>query len=69
MALVATGLAALLGISLGMIAGYRGAKTDTFISRLIDIVLSMPVLLLGHGLASVCSISANAASAAPSSPA
>ena len=42
-----------------MIAGYRGAKTDTFISRLIDIVLSMPVLLLAIGLASVCSISAN----------
>ena len=58
-ALVATGLAALLGVSLGMIAGYRGARTDTFISRLIDIVLSMPVLLLAIGLASVCSISAN----------
>jgi peptide/nickel transport system permease protein len=58
-ALVATGLAALLGISLGMIAGYRGGKTDTFVSRLIDIVLSMPVLLLAIGLASVCSISPN----------
>jgi peptide/nickel transport system permease protein len=58
-ALVATGLAALLGVSLGMIAGYRGGKTDIVISRLIDIVLSMPVLLLAIGLASVCSISAN----------
>jgi peptide/nickel transport system permease protein len=58
-ALLATGLAALLGISLGMIAGYRGGKTDTFISRLIDIVLSMPVLLLAIGVASVCSISPN----------
>jgi peptide/nickel transport system permease protein len=56
-ALVATGLAALLGISLGMIAGYRGGKTDILISRLIDIVLSMPVLLLAIGVASVCSIS------------
>jgi peptide/nickel transport system permease protein len=58
-ALVATGLATLLGVSLGMIAGYRGGKTDIFISRLIDIVLSMPVLLLAIGLASVCSISPN----------
>ena len=58
-ALVATGLAALLGVSLGMIAGYRGGTTDTFVSRLIDIVLSMPVLLLAIGLASVCSISPN----------
>ena len=58
-ALVATGLAAVIGIALGMIAGYRGGKTDTLISRLIDIVLSMPVLLLAIGLASVCSISPN----------
>jgi peptide/nickel transport system permease protein len=58
-ALVATGLAALIGISLGMIAGYRGGKTDTFISRLVDIVLSLPVLLLAIGVASVCSISPN----------
>jgi peptide/nickel transport system permease protein len=58
-ALVATGLAAVIGIALGMIAGYRGGKTDTFISRLVDIVLSLPVLLLAIGVASVCSISPN----------
>jgi peptide/nickel transport system permease protein len=58
-ALIATGLAAVIGIALGMIAGYRGGKTDTFISRLVDIVLSLPVLLLAIGVASVCSISAN----------
>jgi peptide/nickel transport system permease protein len=58
-ALLATGLAAIIGIALGMIAGYRGGKTDTFISRLVDIVLSLPVLLLAIGVASVCSISAN----------
>ena len=58
-ALIATGLAAIIGISLGMIAGYRGGKTDTFISRLVDIVLSLPVLLLAIGVASVCSISPN----------
>ena len=58
-ALIATGLAAIIGIALGMIAGYRGGKTDTLISRLVDIVLSLPVLLLAIGLASVCSISPN----------
>ena len=58
-ALIATGLAAIIGIGLGMIAGYRGGKTDTFISRLVDIVLSLPVLLLAIGVASVCSISPN----------
>ncbi|HKO86423.1 MAG TPA: ABC transporter permease, partial [Actinomycetota bacterium] len=58
-ALIATGLAAIIGIALGMIAGYRGGKTDTLISRLVDIVLSLPVLLLAIGVASVCSISPN----------
>jgi peptide/nickel transport system permease protein len=58
-ALIATGLAAIIGITLGMIAGYRGGKTDTLISRLVDIVLSLPVLLLAIGVASVCSISPN----------
>jgi peptide/nickel transport system permease protein len=58
-AILATGLAALIGVSLGMIAGYRGGKTDTFISRLVDIVLSMPYLLVAIGFASVCSISPN----------
>ena len=54
-----------------MIAGYYGGITDTFVSRLIDIVLSMPVLLLAIGLAaSVCSICRpTAAWAASSSPA
>jgi peptide/nickel transport system permease protein len=58
-AIVATGVAALIGVTLGMIAGYRGGRTDTFISRVVDIVLSMPVLLLAIGVASVCSISPN----------
>jgi peptide/nickel transport system permease protein len=58
-AIVATGVAAIVGIILGMIAGYRGGKTDTFISRLVDIVLSMPLLLIAIGMATVCSVSSN----------
>jgi ABC-type dipeptide/oligopeptide/nickel transport system permease subunit len=58
-AIVATGLAALIGVTLGMIAGFRGGKTDTFISRLVDIVLSMPLLVVAIGVASVCSVSSN----------
>jgi peptide/nickel transport system permease protein len=56
-AIVATGLATLIGVVLGMLAGYRGGITDTGISRLADIVLSMPILLFAIGLATVCSIS------------
>jgi peptide/nickel transport system permease protein len=58
-AIVATGVAAIVGIILGMIAGYRGGRTDTFISRLVDIVLSMPLLLIAIGMATVCSVSSN----------
>ena len=57
-ALVATGLAAVIGVSLGMIAGYRGGAVDTIISRAADIVLAMPILLFAIGIATVCSVTA-----------
>ena len=57
-AIVATGLATLVGIVLGMLAGFRGGAVDTFISRAADIVLSLPVLLFAIGIATVCSITA-----------
>jgi peptide/nickel transport system permease protein len=57
-ALGATGLATVFGVTVGMIAGYRGGAFDTLISRSADIVLSMPVILFAIGIASVCSITA-----------
>jgi peptide/nickel transport system permease protein len=57
-AFVATGLAAVIGVSLGMIAGYRGGAVDTIISRAADIVLAMPILLFAIGIATVCSVTA-----------
>jgi peptide/nickel transport system permease protein len=57
-AIVATGVAALIGVTVGMIAGYRGGVTDTVISRTADVVLSMPILLFAIGVATVCSITA-----------
>jgi peptide/nickel transport system permease protein len=57
-AIVATGLATLVGIILGMLAGFRGGAVDTVISRAADIVLSLPVLLFAIGIATVCSITA-----------
>jgi len=56
-ALLATGLAVLIGVSLGLFAGYYGGKVDTVVSRLVDIVLSLPILLLALGLAAACSLS------------
>ena len=57
-AFVATGLATIVGVSLGMLAGFRGGISDTVISRAADIVLAMPILLFAIGIATVCSISA-----------
>ncbi|MGH2678773.1 MAG: ABC transporter permease [Actinomycetota bacterium] len=56
-ALLATGIALVLGVVLGLAAGFYGGKVDTVVSRLIDIVLSLPVLLLALGLAAACSLS------------
>ena len=55
-AFFATGLATLIGVTLGTIAGFYRGKVDTFISRTIDVVLSLPVLLLALGLVSACGV-------------
>ena len=57
-AFFATGLALLIGVILGMIAGFYRGKIDTLISRTTDVVLSLPILLLALGLASACGASA-----------
>jgi peptide/nickel transport system permease protein len=56
-ALVATGIALVLGVTLGLVAGFYRGKVDTFVSRLIDVVLSLPILLLALGLVAACSLS------------
>jgi peptide/nickel transport system permease protein len=54
-ALIATGLAVLIGTTIGLIAGYYRGWVDTLLSRLTDVVLAFPILLLGLGLAAACS--------------
>lgn len=54
-AVVATSFSVFIGVALGMIAGFRGGLVDTVISRAIDIVLSMPYLLLAIGIVTACS--------------
>ncbi|WP_037408789.1 ABC transporter permease [Candidatus Solirubrobacter pratensis] len=54
-AFIGTGLSVILGVTMGMIAGYYRRWVDTIISRSVDILLAFPVLLLGLGLASACS--------------
>ena len=55
-ALGATLIEVVIGVTLGTIAGYYRGKVDTALSRFGDIVLSLPVLLLALGLASACGV-------------
>jgi peptide/nickel transport system permease protein len=55
-AVVSTGLIVLIGVTLGMIAGYYRGAVDTVLSRSMDVVLAFPVLLLALGLGAACSL-------------
>lgn len=50
---VATGLAILAGVVVGLLAGYYGGLVDTLLARGMDIVLSLPYLLLAIALVSL----------------
>lgn len=45
-AFLATALALVIGVSVGLISGYVGGRTDGAMMRMVDVVLSMPFLLL-----------------------
>lgn len=45
-AYLATGLAVMIGVMIGLVSGYVGGRLDTLLMRLVDIVLSMPFLLI-----------------------
>lgn len=55
-AFVATGISMFVGVTLGMIAGFFRGWADTVISRLVDVLLAFPILLLALGLAAACSL-------------
>lgn len=55
-ALLATGLAVVIGVTVGMVAGFYRGKIDTFLMRLTDVVLSLPILLLALGLVAACGL-------------
>ncbi len=44
--LVAVTLAGVVGIAVGLLAGYRGGRTDSVIMRIVDTLFSFPGLLL-----------------------
>ncbi len=48
-----TGLTVVIGVVLGIAAGFFGGLVDTLLARLIDVVLSVPFLLVAIALVSV----------------
>jgi peptide/nickel transport system permease protein len=54
--IIGTGISTVIGVVIGMLAGFYRGWIDTGLSRLVDVVLSIPVLLLGLGLGAACSV-------------
>jgi peptide/nickel transport system permease protein len=54
--IVGTAIATLIGVVVGLLAGFYRGWVDTLLSRLTDLVLSMPILLLGLGIGAACSV-------------
>ena len=50
---LATAITVVIGVVLGLAAGFLGGITDTVLARLIDVVLSVPFLLVAIALVSV----------------
>lgn len=50
-AFLATGLEVVIGVLVGLVTGFRRGWIDTVLSRVMDLVLSIPFLLLGIALA------------------
>ena len=57
-AFVATGVSVFIGVVVGLFAGFYRGKVDTFLSRAIDVVMTLPILVLALGLVSACGATA-----------
>jgi peptide/nickel transport system permease protein len=55
-ALISTAIAVFFGVIAGMVAGYYRGWVDSVLSRIMDVMLGFPSLLLAIGLASACSL-------------
>jgi peptide/nickel transport system permease protein len=54
--ILGTAIATVIGVFTGVLAGFYRGWADTLISRLIDVVLSIPILLLGLGIGAACAV-------------
>jgi ABC-type dipeptide/oligopeptide/nickel transport system permease subunit len=56
---VASGIAVLIGLTAGLVAGYFRGFVDTTLSRVGDVMLAMPQLLISIGIVAACSSNKN----------
>jgi peptide/nickel transport system permease protein len=56
---VASGIAVLIGLVVGLVAGYFRGVVDTSLSRVGDVMLAMPSLLISIGIVAACNSNAN----------
>jgi ABC-type dipeptide/oligopeptide/nickel transport system permease subunit len=54
--IVGTAIATVIGVFCGVLAGFYRGWADTLLSRLADVVLSIPLLLLGLGIGAACAV-------------
>jgi len=54
--IIGTALSTLIGVFFGLVAGFYRGWVDTVISRMTDVVLSIPLLLLGIGIGAACAV-------------
>jgi len=48
--LSAVSISCLIGVTLGLLAGFHGGRTDAFIMRVVDVFLAIPYILLAMGV-------------------
>jgi peptide/nickel transport system permease protein len=53
---IGTAVSTVIGVTVGMLAAFYRGWVDMVLSRFMDIVLSIPVLLLGLGLGAACGV-------------
>jgi peptide/nickel transport system permease protein len=54
--IVGTAIATVIGVTLGVLAAFYRGWVDTLFSRIADVVLSIPLLLLGLGIGAACAV-------------
>jgi peptide/nickel transport system permease protein len=54
--IIGTAISTVIGVTFGMFAGFYRGGTDMLLSRFMDVVLSIPILLLGLGLGAACGV-------------